>query len=533
MRKLISILSVAFSFIGVFLLAACSKTTSIKAEIDCTASTTTITVNMIFAANDNIKDGSAVLYVKCYEYSGEESDPVGEYKSKESVSFSGGVYTSSSVSFKGLTQGTEYAFRLYSTYKKKDTVIKEWTYETKEGTVEISTVDDFNGILNDLSGDYVLTSDLNLNGENISVDFKTNEFKGTFDGQGHTISNFIIDSTSHGLFGRCNGASIKNLKLVGTTDEFKAANLVEDVPTALTNMSFSSSDGYIGILAGKAIKSTFENIEISNVIVKTNENTCKAVGGVVGLAENSTFENVTLTNASLNVYVKSSIAVGVFAGQLFGDSFKKQEDGTTFSVKNCFAKGSLDMELGTVTSKGYVYVGGFAGDLGASAIVSNTYADTTIDIAKKASFSSTLFQFAVGGFAGTNLSGKMYIDGCAAISDINVYAGTKDQDKTELAEKSMTNYLANVGGFIGSVYKYINVVKNSVYVKKDAGINVYAKMTGVDSDNNPETYLNLSNVVAYTYDTNVIKNVACYNDSPDYDLTVLGADVKAAVESYK
>lgn len=67
--------------------------------------------------------------------------------------------------------------------------------------IPIQTADDFNQIRHDLTGDYCLTEDIDLsaytNWEPIS------QFKGTLDGQGHTISNLTInrpDTDYVGLF---------------------------------------------------------------------------------------------------------------------------------------------------------------------------------------------------------------------------------------------------------------------------------------------------------------------------------------------
>ena len=42
-------------------------------------------------------------------------------------------------------------------------------------------------------------------------------YSGTFDGQGHTVSNFTATCSTAGLFGACNNAVIKNLGVMNAT----------------------------------------------------------------------------------------------------------------------------------------------------------------------------------------------------------------------------------------------------------------------------------------------------------------------------
>lgn len=541
MKKLTVLLSLAFSFVLVFLLASCSSTSGIKAEIDCSASTTTITVNMTFAANENITNGSAALYVKCYNYSGDEADPVGAYKQKEGILWTNNVYTSSSVTFQSLTKGTTYAFRLYATYKSKDEIIEEWTYATKDGVVEVATVEEFKTLSNDRDGDYVLTNDIDFNGGTLASLFTSSStaFTGTFDGQGHTISNFTLTSSTLGIFSYTKDATIKNVNIVGTTEAYKAANLVDEVPTALTNADFTSgrSTANIGALVGTAEDTVFEDITVSNVIfaIKGGSSATLNVGGVVGSAKNCSFNNVDATNIDIKfTELKLKVAAGLFAGQLYGDSLPEQEDGSTFAVKDSFATGTISGTLYYSSSEGYAYVGGFVGDLGTTGLITNTYviADITLEKNETTSFANK-YLLSVGGFVGTNLSGYMYIDGCAAVADVKVYAGLATTEEDTLKANKLTNYVAYVGGFVGSVYKYINVIKNSAYFQKADGVSVLALLSGVDDESNPVTYCKVSNVIAETYSTEVAKNVVCYNDDTSFDTTVLGADVQTAVADYK
>ena len=139
-----------------------------------------------------------------------------------------------------------------------------------------------------------LSSDLDLyavdeNGEQICFEpigsyRNDSEFKGTFDGQGYTISNmsqntWALDNgweykdLGLGLFGKVRDADIKNLNMDGA--------------------SISGESGMIGIVAAAAYGNcTFENITVTNS--KANDYQYYA-GGVVGWASgNHTYKNITV-----------------------------------------------------------------------------------------------------------------------------------------------------------------------------------------------------------------------------------------------
>ena len=104
-------------------------------------------------------------------------------------------------------------------------------FEADESTgeeIEISTAEELAAINNALSGMYVLTADIDLGGaewtpigafmpsgegEAQEIPDASLAFTGTFDGNGHTISNFVIsqpESWAVGLFGCASNASIGN-----------------------------------------------------------------------------------------------------------------------------------------------------------------------------------------------------------------------------------------------------------------------------------------------------------------------------------
>ena len=94
--------------------------------------------------------------------------------------------------------------------------------------VEISTVAELQAIQNNLTGDYILINDIDLQGVNFQpigftdsevttiAEFVSGAFRGSFDGHGYIISNLTLDMADAsyvGLFGRTYQATIINIHL--------------------------------------------------------------------------------------------------------------------------------------------------------------------------------------------------------------------------------------------------------------------------------------------------------------------------------
>ncbi len=162
-----------------------------------------------------------------------------------------------------------------------------------DGTAAIPADSNFNGTLPVTFKDQTiyLDSDVDLgltdeNGEPLSFDpiGDKSAFAGTFDGNGHTISNLYQSGWafgynwnyygSIGLFGKLENATVKNLTISG------AETFVEG--------------GDVGGITGSAIGNcTFENITITDSKIATYNN---GLGGIIGWsrAGNYTFKNITI-----------------------------------------------------------------------------------------------------------------------------------------------------------------------------------------------------------------------------------------------
>ena len=133
---------------------------------------------------------------------------------------------------------------------------------------------------NALRRKYFLTQDIDLaDYPNWDTIAKNNPFRGSFEGNGFSIKNLTINSTTQnsGLFGQLEDSTIKNLTLL--------------------NVDITSTQGFTGSLAGTATKVVIENIYVDKEVDKLHRiNGTGLVGGLIGSVNNS--------DQSLNVEIK-------------------------------------------------------------------------------------------------------------------------------------------------------------------------------------------------------------------------------------
>lgn len=205
----------------------------------------------------------------------------------------------------------------------------------EEIILEATQIDDWydlDGIRDDLDGEYVLMNDLDEDTagydelvdaddgwEPIGEDDDGERFTGTFDGNGHTISDLYIDRENEdnvGLFGN------------------------------------------IG-----------ENAEITNVgLIDAEVSGDENVGGLVGMSEG------TISSSYANGYVGGSEKVGCLVG------YQNAKGDATTIIENSYATGSVegDQDIGGLVGRQEVIGGGPPGDE-ANALVKNSYASTHVE----------------------------------------------------------------------------------------------------------------------------------------------------------
>ena len=199
-----------------------------------------------------------------------------------------------------------------------------------------------------------LGSDIDLSGVAWTpIGTSTNAFKGTFNGNGHTINNLEISgldkSIIAGLFGELNG-TVKDLAI----DNAKISHV-------------SDGSGGIGVVAGSIFNTgLIKNVTVSNAEITGNRWTGGIVGYMYGSVENCKVSNIELTVTPDNLSDKFDN--GDKVGGIVGLSPK--DNGGTISGNHAE----------NVTIKGYRDLGGIAGAANASALTGNTASNITITV---------------------------------------------------------------------------------------------------------------------------------------------------------
>lgn len=156
----------------------------------------------------------------------------------------------------------------------------------------------------DASGSYTLTKDITVTAP------YANDFSGTFDGDGHTVTLNITASTPNvGLFSKlAGGAVVKNVITAG---------------------SISSTEKYVGGIAGSA------NTYAGDVIIENCKNTAvitgnNDVGGILGYCTGSA-HSVTITGCANTGTINGARKLGGICGTLENAHF----------IKNCYNSGAV------------------------------------------------------------------------------------------------------------------------------------------------------------------------------------------------
>lgn len=199
---------------------------------------------------------------------------------------------------------------------------------------EISTAKEFADMKQ--AGNYILTKDIT-----VSTPY-ANDFSGTFDGNGHTITlNITADyAANNGLFKQLvGGATVKNLRLTGSVTQTKKKS-----GTAA--------------LAGKA-NSYASDILVENCSADVTVSGYSKVGGLLG----------DVTSSQNSVTVRSCANLGTVTGQNNGvGGIVGQSSGAGCAISACYNRGDIT---------GYTYVGGIVGQCASAVKWSYSTGSTT------------------------------------------------------------------------------------------------------------------------------------------------------------
>jgi hypothetical protein len=217
-------------------------------------------------------------------------------------------------------------------------------------------------------------------------DFYSTRFKGSYDGDCHSIESLFIDRPTEnfiGLFGAAENAVFSELRLHNF--DITANKLVGSLAgyvTNATNISYVDvidaqiylSENYGGGLVGQALSSTIYRCSSSGLLTKGGLYTANWIGGLIGSLANAAiveecYSTTNVTSLQNNIY-------GGLVGVIW----------TGGIIKNSYARGSV---IGT-----WAVAGGFVGDF-SPGLIKNSYSTGYV-------FANELF---VNGFVGRNQGG--------------------------------------------------------------------------------------------------------------------------------
>lgn len=326
-----------------------------------------------------------------------------------------------------------------------------------------------------LSYNYVLKNDIDASG---LVDAEGNStyntigsgdksFRGTFDGDGHTIVSLQANG---GLFGKLgSGAVVKDINIVSSvftgkeTNDSVGAVAAENNGGKISGISgygntVKGSDGYIGGLVGKNYGGISNSDDQSTVIAGANT----VAGGIAGIngTDASKPLNGTLENVQSNSAVTTdNLGAGQYASNLGGIVGKNELLLNEYNINNVSAHGVTGKTGNTKTSGGIVGTN--------EGRISNAYNESIIHGSEN-----------IGGVAGNNVkqasSSKMaelndVANAVEIIGDVgsqNVGGLVGKQNHATINQGRNTGAITgftNVGGMVGynTANSYLNNLENS------------------------------------------------------------------------
>ncbi len=320
------------------------------------------------------------------------------------------------------------------------------------------------------SASAVLTEDIDL--ENREWKPIMN-FAGSFDGQGHTVSNFKITSTTNysGFFGSANG-TVMNFTLKG-------------------EITLSAAGERIGSIVGSADGATVRNVA-SYVNISNTAVALKHVGGIVGsILTKETVVDKCIYYGNLNIQ-NSSDCIGGVVGYT--------SDGGRIS--NCANFGTVN------ASKSDAYVGGVLGYVNnTKAMVKNCYNYGSVSNGSNSTYCGAVIGWAKSYTAG-NLADNYYLDtssslGFGSASNTGATATAKTSIQFESGEVA---YLLNNGVTDGTQSWYQTIGTDGYPVLDNTRGTVYLIAVYPGCVNNPgepaDAYANTPESVYgdHTYD---------------------------------
>ncbi len=209
-----------------------------------------------------------------------------------------------------------------------------------------------------MSGNFKLAADIDLS--EVTGQKPIASIKGTFDGDGHTISGINMSGTGNvGLFAQSLGATIKNLTIDGAVQgtSTNVAGLVGRVTPPLavidctnsvdvTNTAKASANTNVGGFIGACVASSDSTISLTNCVNEGNiTNGGARSGGLVGyFTISARLVNINIVNCKNTGAVAASQAAGGLVGNA---QIMRSLAGSKFTMQDCVNEGAVTASIAT------------------------------------------------------------------------------------------------------------------------------------------------------------------------------------------
>ncbi|MCL2335868.1 MAG: cadherin-like beta sandwich domain-containing protein [Firmicutes bacterium] len=341
------------------------------------------------------------------------------------------------------------------------------------GAIAISNRAELEAIRNNLSGSYYLIADIDLSGvEWVPI----NPFAGSFDGQGHVISNLTITGNGsgyggNGLFGSIyNGGTVKNVGMENTVLNINVAPSSDHAYAGGicgfigTNSSISNCYNVGEIMASSNLSSSRyafaggicgfgeTNFSINNcynigTVTASSYSLISYAGGVCGHGSS----NFSISNCyNTGTVTASSYNSGSYAGGIYGGSNNSIND--TITISNCYNAGAVT----AISTNSDSQAGGICGYSGTDSSISNCYNTGAVAASSTRSFAGGICGFCNTSYSVTNCynMGTVTATSTVSYSYAGGICGIADCSTTNCynmgaVTATSTNYYSFAGGICG------------------------------------------------------------------------------------
>lgn len=325
------------------------------------------------------------------------------------------------------------AYSVYYAMANASGEITSKLYKASIGTVEISTAANLKKVMDGsaINGEnptktiYLLTQD--IDGTGTSFGGGSGTFKGLLNGQGYTVKNITVSSSTKGkasLFYTVSGGTVMNIKF--------------------ENIKLTNSTNYVGIV-GICYGGYFHNIVLTKVVNKGTTNAAQCISGLIGVILQS---NLATYISQVNVDSTCEITgLTTRTAGLIGRVYCETATGTAeVYISDCIVSAKIE---GTGTG-----VGGFIGEMDSNSCVSSNdewYVEFNNCIFDGEAYGHDASSYKTAGYVGDQKqNGTIVLNYCLNIGKIYYDFNNNGTTVKTLRIEAHKNSSGLIGGYVAT-----------------------------------------------------------------------------------